>query len=390
MQTKSDAQLLREYARQRSEPAFAEIVARHADLVYSAAWRQTASPELAREIAQSVFTDLARKARALAGSLPVDASLTGWLYRGTRFAGLTLLRSERRRHAHERHVMEHSNSAHETAPDWERVGPLLDEAMAELADADREAVLLRYFKNEDFFAVGRALGVTDDAAQKRVSRAVERLREFLAKRGITIGTHGLVVVIAANAVQATPIGLSAAITAAALAGTTIFTTTTVTGGFAVVLFAISIGLVFLCSLPIKILDSRFHVISVTASRGTNQAIYLENQGRLKESLRKLGLGGQPAQKLMIKLRDNNYIAISVVYTGNLAPQELETMAAELEDSAGKVTRLEGGFYAPERKGKNHVRSWLQDLQSTNKLSYRLRLKLANDGRQLAEIKLGKL
>jgi DNA-directed RNA polymerase specialized sigma24 family protein len=130
MQNKSDAQLLGEYAAQRSEPAFAEIVARHTDLVYSAALRQTSSPELAREIAQSVFTDLARKARALAGTLSADASLAGWLFRGTRFAGLKLLRDEHRRQIRERQFMEHVNPASETAPDWERVAPVLDEAMA--------------------------------------------------------------------------------------------------------------------------------------------------------------------------------------------------------------------------------------------------------------------
>src|SRR6185436_6296063 len=102
MQNKSDAQLLGEYAALCFEPAFAEIVARHTDLVYSAALRQTSSPELAREIAQSVFTDLARKAPALTGTLSANASLAGWLFRGTRFAGLKLLRDDRRRQTRER------------------------------------------------------------------------------------------------------------------------------------------------------------------------------------------------------------------------------------------------------------------------------------------------
>ena len=233
MQTKSDAQLLRDYAAHGSEPAFAGIVARHTDLVYSAAWRQTGSPELAREIAQSVFTDLARKARALAGGLTPEASLTGWLYRSTRYEVLTVLRDERRRQAHQRLVMEHFNPAAETAPDWQHIAPVLDEAMAELGDADRESLLLRYFQNQDFQAVGRALGVSDDAAQKRVGRAVERLREFLAQRGVTLGAHGLVVVFAANAVPAAPAGLSAALAAAALTGTTVLTTAAATVGKAI-------------------------------------------------------------------------------------------------------------------------------------------------------------
>ena len=225
MQNKSDAQLLREYAVQGSEPAFAEIVARHADLVYSAAWRQTGSPELSREIAQGVFTDLARKARALARSSKPGTSLAGWLYRGTRFATLTCLRGERRRQAHERQFMEHFAPTSDTARDWERVAPVLDEAMAELGDADREAVLLRYFKNQDFRAVGLALGVSDVAAQKRVSRAVERLREFFAQRGISVGASGLALVISANAVQTAPIGLALSLSATALIGGTTLTTT---------------------------------------------------------------------------------------------------------------------------------------------------------------------
>jgi len=227
MPNQSDAQLLRDYAAHGAESAFAEIAARHTNLVYSAALRQSGSPELAREIAQNVLTDLARKSRTLAPQLTDDASLVGWLYRGTRYAALTLLRDERRRQAHERLVMEHFNPSSEASPDWDRVAPVLDEAMAELSEADREAVLLRYFQNHDFAAVGRALGVSDDAAQKRVSRAVERLREFLAKRGVTVGASGLAVVISTNAVLMAPAGLSAAIAAAALAGTAVLTTATV-------------------------------------------------------------------------------------------------------------------------------------------------------------------
>ena len=232
MPNPSDAQLLRDYAAHGSEHAFGEIVARYTGLIYFAALRQCDSPELAREITQGVFTDLARKAPALAGELALEASLAGWLYRGTRYAALTQRRDERRRQERERLVMEHLNPAadaaahpaHDPAADWDRVAPVLDEAMAELNDTDREAVLLRFFQNQDFHAVGLALGVSDDAAQKRVSRAVERLREFLAKRGVTVGASGLVVVISTNAVLMAPTGLSAAITVAAVAGTTIVTT----------------------------------------------------------------------------------------------------------------------------------------------------------------------
>ena len=227
MQNKSDAQLLGEYAAQGSEPAFAEIVARHTDLVYSVACRQTGSPELAHEVAQMVFTDLARKAR----TLPREVLLTGWLYQAARFAAAKAVRGEQRRQAREQEAltMQHlvSNTGTESAPGWEQLAPVLDDAMGELTAPDRDAILLRYFQNQDFHAVALALGVSESAAQRRVSRAVERLREYLAKRGVTAGASGLVVLISANAVLTAPAGLSAAI-AAAVAGITAATAGTAT------------------------------------------------------------------------------------------------------------------------------------------------------------------
>src|SRR5204863_1977081 len=107
-----------------------------------------------------------------------------------------------------------------TAADWTHIEPLLDEAMHALDDTDRAAVLLRYFENKSLREVGATLGTSENAAQKRLGRAVERLREFFTKRGVTIGTSGLVVVLVANAVQAAPVGLVMTISkAAALAGT---------------------------------------------------------------------------------------------------------------------------------------------------------------------------
>jgi RNA polymerase sigma factor (sigma-70 family) len=229
MQDKSDAQLLRDYAEGGREPAFREIVTRHTDLVYSAALRQVGSPDLACDLTQGVFTDLARKAPPLAEKLADDSSLVGWLYRSTRFAALKHLRDDRRRLAHERQAMEQLLTNSETAPDWEQVRPVLDEAMADLNDEDREAVLLRFFKNCDFHAVGQSLGVSEAAAQKRVSRALDKLRELLSRRGITTSAAALSVVLTANAVQAAPVGLAVTIsTAAALGGTTLAVATTAT------------------------------------------------------------------------------------------------------------------------------------------------------------------
>ncbi len=228
MHEKSDVQLLRDYAENGDELAFREIVARHTDLVYSSALRQSTPPDLALDVAQSVFTDLARKAQPLAKSLEQNASLLGWLFRSTRFTALNQLRDDRRRQARERQAMEILDTATETAADWEFVRPILDEAMADLSDEDRDALLLRFFKSQDFRAIGKSLGVSDDAAQKRVSRALERLRGEFTRRGVTTTAVVLSTALSANAVVTAPAGLAFTFASTALAGTTIAATTTVT------------------------------------------------------------------------------------------------------------------------------------------------------------------
>ena len=218
-----DLNLLGQYAQNRAQDAFTEIVRRHVDLVYSAALRQVRSPQLAEEVAQSVFTDLARNA----GKLKPDTVLTAWLYQVTRRTAIDVVRRESRRQLREQIAVE-MNAMNATASDWTHVEPFLDEAMHTLDETDRAAVLLRYFENKSFREVGQTLGTSDDAAQKRVSRAVERLRDFFSKRGVTVSASGLVVVIAANAVQAAPVGLVATIsTAAVLAGTAVQTSTAI-------------------------------------------------------------------------------------------------------------------------------------------------------------------
>src|SRR5208282_3545963 len=132
MQAKADAQLLREYAFQGSEGAFGEIVARYTDLIYSTVLRQSGSPEVAQEVAQSVFTDLAHKAQALAGKLDESGTIVGWLYRSSRFALSKHLRAEQRRHIRENQAMQNLDSSTASSPDWERLRPVLDKALADL------------------------------------------------------------------------------------------------------------------------------------------------------------------------------------------------------------------------------------------------------------------
>jgi RNA polymerase sigma factor (sigma-70 family) len=214
----SDLDLLRQFARENSQDAFTEIVRRHLDLVYSAALRQVRSPQLAEEIAQSVFADLARDA----GKLKPDTILTAWLYSVTRRTAIDAIRKESRRQLREQIAVE-MNDINATANNWTQIEPMLDDAMAALDETDRSAILLRYFENKSLREVGQTLGTSDDAAQKRVSRAVERLKEFFSKRNVMTGASGLAVLISANAVQSAPIGLALTITNASLAaaGTTL-------------------------------------------------------------------------------------------------------------------------------------------------------------------------
>jgi len=152
----------------------------------------------------------------------------GWLYGGTRYRAVTLFRDEGRRRVRERQVMGHVNAACETSPDWDRVRPCLDEAMANLSDPDREALLLRFFKNQDLRAVGAALGVSDDAAQKRVTRSLEKLHADLLRRGVTTTAVALSTVVSVHAVQIAPAGLAATLTTASLAGAAAGTGTALT------------------------------------------------------------------------------------------------------------------------------------------------------------------
>jgi RNA polymerase sigma factor (sigma-70 family) len=220
MQSKADAELLKEYARCGAEPAFAELVRRHTNLVYSAALRQAESASAAAEIAQNVFVDLARRARDVAAQLSAEASVAGWLCRSARNQALNFRRNEFRRHARERLAMEQLVPTSESAPDWERLRPVLDAAMAELPESDYDAIVMRFFQNQDLRSVGRALGVSDDTAQKRVSRALDKLREQLTRRGVMTTAAALSLMISAHAVQAAPAGLILTISTAA----------TVTGG----------------------------------------------------------------------------------------------------------------------------------------------------------------
>jgi RNA polymerase sigma factor (sigma-70 family) len=213
-----DATLLREYATNRSDQAFAELVRRYVDLVYSAALRQVAGDaHLAEDVVQSVFTDLANKAGAVA-SCPV---LAGWLHTSTHYAAAKVVRSEQRRRIREQQahaVQELMNNSAQDA-EWSRLRPVLDTAIRQLSAEDRDAILLRFFEGRAFAVIGERLRLTENAARMRVERSLEKLRHELARRGISSTSGALATVLISQAVTGAPLPLASSVTAAALTGT---------------------------------------------------------------------------------------------------------------------------------------------------------------------------
>jgi RNA polymerase sigma factor (sigma-70 family) len=210
-----DMALLREYAATQNEQAFETLVSRHVNLVYSVALRQVRDPHLAEEVTQAVFIILARKA----GSLGPQTVLSGWLCRTARFAGGNLLTTQRRRKEREQEAHMQSLGNESDAEAWQQIAPLLDDALAKLGETDHNAIVLRFFEGRNFQEVGKALGTSEDAAKKRVSRAVEKLRRIFLKRGVALSATAIAGAVSAHSVQAAPVGLAAAITATAVHGT---------------------------------------------------------------------------------------------------------------------------------------------------------------------------
>lgn len=207
-----DVALLRRYAQEGADEAFAELVRRNADLVYATALRLLSDPHRAEDIVQAVFIDVARKARVLHR----HPAFVSWLYTSTRYAALNARRAETRRRAREQEAFA-MQPAEDPVIDWPRLRPLIDDVLTGLAERDREIVLLRYFRGLPFADVARALGINEGAARMRLDRALDRLSALLASRGIRSTAGALSVALAAQPGVAAPAGVIAGATAGALA-----------------------------------------------------------------------------------------------------------------------------------------------------------------------------
>jgi RNA polymerase sigma factor (sigma-70 family) len=205
-----DWQLLQAYAKNRSEAAFAELVRLHLDWVFSVALRHVGDPHLAEDVVQSVFVLLARKARDLGPGTLVG----GWLFRTTRLVAGHARRAEQRRKTREATACIMSQDT--TSPDtdeilWQQLAPHLDQAVAALSDADRSAILLRFYEKMPLRSVGERMGVSEEAAKKRVSRALEKLRDFLVRRGVKLSGVSLAAILAEKTVQTASAALAGAV-----------------------------------------------------------------------------------------------------------------------------------------------------------------------------------
>ncbi len=213
MDNASDMNLLRQYVERSSDVAFGTLVSRHVNLVYSAALRNAGSTHAAEEITQAVFVILARKAHRISDK----TILQGWLYQTTRLTAASFLKSEARRRRREQEAYMQSEMQHAGHEEtWDQLAPFLEDAMGQLNEKERSAIVLRFFGDKKFAEVAEAFGISENAAKKQVARALEKLHLYFSRRGISSPTAILADVLSANGVQAAPPGLAQSATVIAL------------------------------------------------------------------------------------------------------------------------------------------------------------------------------
>lgn len=271
----SDPRLVADFVQDSSESAFRAIVARHVDLVYATALRQLGNASLAEEVTQNVFVVLARKAPRLAGI----QTLAGWLHRTAILESKVRLRSELRRQQREHKAGEMAALQREGESPMAPLIPLVDEALLHLREHDRTALVLRFLEERSLYEVGKALGINEDAARKRVARALERVARFFRDRGFAVPAGTAAAALLADSVAGAPAAL--AMTAAQVgiaAGTSV-------SGINLVLFhlmtltktqAVLLG-AFVCAVPLAWQRKAAAALDRTHSQLTSQIASTESR-----------------------------------------------------------------------------------------------------------------
>ncbi|HTI69152.1 MAG TPA: sigma-70 family RNA polymerase sigma factor [Candidatus Limnocylindria bacterium] len=306
-----------EFARTRDEAAFSELVSRYVDLVHSTSFRVTADPHLAEDVSQSVFLALAAQCSEIARRVERGMPLSAWLHTASRNRGANVVRGEVRRRAREQEAI----GMHETKPEevpWERIAPILDHALGELSEGDRQILLLRYFEHKTAGEIASRLGLAEAAAQKRLGRALEKLRIRFATRGVLASGTTFATAITAHGVQAAPIAftstLSNLVLASGATATVAAGTTTVFSGLISSLLMTKSQIMTVCgviavlSVPLAIQQARL-----------NRARYL-------------------APTAVLTAGEADPLSVSVEATGGAAP--LESEADELARLRAEAARLQ--------------------------------------------------
>ncbi len=204
-----DKQLLQRFVRDNSQEAFAALTARYLNLVYAVCRREMGDSDAAEDVTQAVFLILARKAPGLGRNVV----LSGWLFQTARFAAKNARLTAQRRAAYEQKAAEALMEQQTETEDeqWAEIEPLLNQSLAALKAGERECVLLRFFQGASFAEVGASLGLSEDAARKRVTRSLEKMRRFFSKNGIIVPALALPALLTAHAAKAAPVDCQASI-----------------------------------------------------------------------------------------------------------------------------------------------------------------------------------
>jgi RNA polymerase sigma factor (sigma-70 family) len=337
--------LITEYVQNRSETAFRELVTRYLDLVYSSALRLVdGNAQLAQDVSQTVFADFARKA----ATLPRDLMLGGWLHRHTCFVAAKMMRGERRRQMRERQAAEMNALQDTTESEFSKLAPILDDAINELAEPDRTAILLRFFEQHDFAKIGEAIGTTDDAARMRVNRALEKLELLLKDRGITSTTAALSLALTAGAVHAAPIGMAACISTAALAGAALPLSTAITAAKTIAMTTLQKTLIAATLIALGgagIYEARQNAVL----RDHNQSLQ-QQQASLTERLQQMELQRDAASKNSAALAQE----LAQLKNNSTELLQLRAEVARLRQAAPTETQIPGSV-------ETTAREWLRQV-----------------------------